>query len=174
MGFFAREKTLSSATPSLADSGVKAGPRWPSELEPTRFGKFPPDDYGSGSGNIATDTIYPIEDVMYRIEPGWNVRPFSDNGGQIFEVARTPGGFRMRPSNPDNPIFVKFKMTRIQNRNTVPQNGSQISSGNPYWNSAQNPPVNQPAVRPYVVPNKPSYYPTRPSGPSYYPTKHNP
>jgi hypothetical protein len=168
-GFFARERRLPSVTPSLTDAGVKAGARWPSEIEPTRFGKFPPDDLSSG--NVAFDTVYPIEDVMYRIAPGWDITPFTDDGKVSYEAAKAPGGFRLRVLNPDTSIIVKFRMVQAQNRDTS-MSGQRptVNQGIFNRNSSQTtPPVTQPVVRPYVPPRQPSYYPTSPTGPSYYP-----
>jgi hypothetical protein len=170
-GFFARERTLPSVTPSLTDVGVKAGPKWPRELTPTRYGKFPPDGMGPNSGNIAVDTVYPIEDVLYRIMPGWTITPLTEDGVRKFEVACAPDGFRLRVLNPDTSIVVKFKMTKEQNNvvTTSDQKFPANQSAKNWPSTYTTPPVTRP-VRPYVAPRQPSYYPTSPTGPSYYPS----
>jgi hypothetical protein len=165
-GFFARERTLPSVTPSLTDAGVKAGPRWPSEIEPTRYGKFPPDGHDPRLGNLAADTVYPIEDVLYRVMPGWTITPFTDGGKATYEVARDLEGFRLRVLNPDTPIFVKFKMVQAQNNNAgMSGQRPTVNQGVPNRGSTQT----QPVVAPYVPSRPPSYYPRSRTGPSYYP-----
>lgn len=174
-GLFARERTLPSVTPSLTDAGVKAGHQWPKWMKPTRIGKFPPDDFGPSSGNLAVDTVYPIEDVLYRIMPGWNVSPFTDDGRESFQTAWAPDGFRLRVLNPDTPIVIKFKMTRVQNKDaSMAAQQPFLNQGAPNWNSTQTTPATRPVVRPYRAQQQPSYYRTSSGGPSYYPSQHNP
>jgi len=170
--FFDNGKSLPSATPSLTDSGAKAGPQWPSELKPTRYESLPPINYVPG--NIVSDTIYPIEDLLYIIPPGWTATPFSDNGNQSLQIAADVVGFRIRVSNPDNPVVVKFKIveTKTQNATVSTPNWPEPRSQNvTIWNPSPPPQGSRqaPMMRPVVPPNQPSYYPTAPTGPSYYP-----
>ena len=162
--FNTRENLLAPVSPQLTASGVKAAARWPSGLTPTRYGKFPPDGMGPNSGNIAVDTVYPIEDVLYRIMRGWNISPFTDDGKVNFETAQDQDGFRLRILNPDTPIVVKFKMTREQTKDASV--------------SAQRPPANQgiPNGNPkQIPPSAPrTFYRTSPGGSSYYPASPQP
>lgn len=192
--FNTKENILSPVTPSLTATGAKAGPQWPSELTPTRTIWLPPDGFAPGT-QIA-DTIFPIEDVFYRIKNGWTISPRAESGPQSIQTAPVFAngenwdgltqsdydcvGFRIRVLNPNNPVIVHFGIVsaKNQNQNSNPQRTGQppyTSQGVPNRYSTQTPPpATRPVVRPYVVPRQPSYYSTSPTGPSYYPSQHNP
>lgn len=158
------EKTLLPAVPTITATGGNVAARWPSEMVPTRFGKLPPDGYIPGTRLEAFDTMYPIEDVLYRILPGWNVTPFTDGGGDVFQAASDPEGVRIRPTDPDRPITIKFKLTKVESQAAdTPNTGQRRPSSQGGLILPPNGGV--PAVRPV--------YPSSPTGPSYYP-RHKP
>jgi hypothetical protein len=171
-------RTLSSATPSLTDAGVKAGPQWPSELTPTRITCVASENLIPGK--VVNDKIYPIEDVLYVIKSGWILTPFTYNADDTFEATPTRQGVRVRLLNPSKTVEMQFKITQDVSENavastqpTVPQQPAQN------WNYSQptpqnSPPVVRPYARPYAAPQQPSYYRTSQGGPSYYPSQRNP
>ncbi len=100
---------------------------WPEGDTPTRTSVFPPQ--GSVMGTEVTDTIDPIEDVYYRIEPGWNVNANVIGDSDSVRIVPVSGymqrlainnnscdGLRIRISDPStmNPVTIRFTVTRIQ------------------------------------------------------------
>ncbi len=91
---------------------------WPIGDLPTREITIPPPGYVFGTE--VTDTIYPIEDVYYRIEPDWAATPNADTGANSIQIAPLKGGIRssvnnqcdglrIRVSAPGmNPVTIRF------------------------------------------------------------------
>ncbi len=138
---------------------VRPGPLWPSELAPTREDQIPPANYFTGSP--LGETINPLEDILYRIPPGWIVKPFTESSSQEFEAAADPLGFRIRLLNPNISVFIKFNVqrqpnqyleTNIQEQRVIRRNQNATS------------------MPPNSHHESPTYYPTAPNGPTYYPS----
>jgi hypothetical protein len=150
--------------------------QWPSRLAPTREVWLPPD--GFAPGTRVDDTIYPFEDVYYRIKKGWTITFVAEGGDQKFQwaavsadgsqtlgIAQTVNecvGIRIRGTNPKNRVVMHFTVVpeAKQNQNLFPQ----IRGQPPY--TSQGVPNSYPTR---AVPPARPIYPKSPTGPSYYP-----